>query len=808
MQDVKLYINDVLVDLPADVARQLRLSKGGTDAANIEARTADQSYSLTLPFTRVNHALFSDHADLQTTGKFFSVSPYRARLEANGKPILSGGWKLQAIKAGYQGLIYSDEVDVFALIGEKTLRQLTGFAPVAYKGQHNFTGFLGKSSRESDVCFPLVAYGNFFAPEVTEGVDVAPSALISAPIEVDDYTPSVYYTNILKKIFENIGWKAIGEPLDDPFFSELCLPHVGEEYRWNWQELLKLQAAGAGPYAFNLGNTIKPEKEGYHDHYWILPAEATYNPARRYRQDAGLPNHQTYSVRREGGYDAALSVQINSYHLSDSASSQVFLQLLRVPHGATLDKGEVLRSRQLAQSANVAPGTYSVDQFTPPTWPARVLLKTTYTYTGTSSEDQFTIYHYDVEYWEFNTATRQVEYRTTQESSTSFDVEGYSRPTTENFFYECVGEAKRLYTHNGSGGFATADEPGGCANTGMYLEPTDRLIPVLLLRTPLAIKGTVSMSVSNVSFSVTPSGEVGPATIDIAANLPELNQRDFVKSFMVLGNLRHKVDLQRKVITFYYRDRYELPADFAIDLTGLADPDACEFAPATTARRFLFQYADDTGDALLQANKGFADKVHDTKNALAEGDQALTLPFAATVFRTYQDAGRSVLLPCMASQDQLSAPLNTVQWAYGYVPRLLRYEGISAADDTLPMAFMGGRSRYGKSSFAGLGWQDLYARFYGDYITGIVKGHLLKSSFILPPDTYERLHPAKPVLFNGIIYRLNKVSGYQVAGRDTRAEVELLHIVKEAVGGGRPKASDELLGKEFSRQEFYPAEWY
>ena len=699
MQDIRLYINDTLVDLPQDTARQLRLSKGGTDAADLESRTADQSYTLTLPFTRTNDALFQN-ADVQTTGKFFTPSPYRARLEAGGRPLLSGGWRLSGIKGGYQGLIYADEVDVFAQIAEKTLRDISTFAPVFFRGGHDFADLLEKDNTESDICFPLVAYGNFFAAPASGERDVPAGPYIKDPLEIDDYTPSVYYVNIIRHIFESVGWKAGGEPLEDPFFRELCLPFTGEEYPWNWAELLKLTA---WPGSVQRNWPSYPAEEdvdaGRFHRFFPLELEPSYSPAGRWRQNA-------YVARREGLYSVTLSLQAGAFTWSyASAWDGVWVELRRVPAGTPYLEGEVVVSQQVGGA-----GTYT-------------------------------------------------------------------------------GGAVALQAQ-------------------ALLGETDRLVPVLHVAFYNGDNGTASFAYELEDFTVTPDDEaVGPLTLDIARTLPEVNQRDFVKGFMTLGNLRFVLDTRNRSITFYYHDRYELPADFAVDLTACADPAESEFVPATKARRFVFRYAEDSGDALSAPARALADKTVDTRNGNGEGDQEITLPFAATAMRNYYVGTQLHQLPCMASQEQLDAPLNTVSWDYGYTPRLIRYNGPSAL--TLPLAFLpSGVGLYGTGNTAGLNWSELYERHYRGYVTDIVKGHLLKNRFALTPDLYRRLSPSRLVLFHGILYRLNKVQGYAVADEGALTEVELLRMVKEAVSGGRPRNNAAKLTKEWYGEEFYPGEWY
>ncbi|GAB2542348.1 hypothetical protein [Rufibacter soli] len=707
MEEVKLYINDTLVDLPADLARQLRVSKGGADVADMESRSGDHSYTLVLPPTRVNEKVFKNRTDAQTTGKFFAPTPFRARLEVGGREILAGVWRLTGVKGGYEGKILSDEVDLFSQIGEKTLRQLTAFTPWVYQGKHSFVGLLPATAATSDVCLPLVAYGNFFAPEKEEGVDIPASAQIHAPLELDDYLPGFFFTPILKNIFASVGWQAQGEPLEDPFFAQLFLPYTGEGFGWNWGELLKLKASAA-----LTNNTSEADRQneglqlmgfdteaGKVYFYQVLSPLDSYNPAQRYRQwDQLLTPVEVYAARVEASYNVTFKITSlqATYRSTDPGGIWLDLQLVRVPVGynreTLLEHCEVLASKRLTKGANGA----------------------------------FTL---------------SAPYALAQEGDLIFPILRVTEP-----------------------------------------HPSATGLPVL------------DYALTGMEFTVTPDEQAGPLAVDIAANLPEWNAKDFVKAFVAMGNLRFQADPLRKVLTFYYHERYELPADFALDLSGLADIQRSEYLPATTARRFGFRYAEDSSDAWLAMEKEFGNYSVESGNANAVGEQVLPLPFAATrtrVFQVMDSLGTKVgdiTLPCLASQDQLEAPLNTVAWAHGYLPRLLRYEGLSPVGHVVPLAFLPQRTslgygeasfaRFGQSSTRGLSWEELYQRHYVGYVTQVSKGHLLKNTFALDADLYQRLHPARPILFGGILHRLNKIQGFAIADPQAKAEIELFPIIK------------------------------
>ncbi|MBA9076078.1 hypothetical protein [Rufibacter quisquiliarum] len=704
--------------------------------ANIDSRTADHSYTLTLPPTRVNDAIFKGRASHHQTGKFFFAEPLAARLEANGRVVLSGSFRLSGIKGGYEGRITSSEIDIFALLGERTLREITTFAPWRYRGKYSFPAVLSATADTSPVCMALVAYGNFYAPEETAGVDVPPSNRIHAGLEVDDYVPGFFLTPVVRNIFRSLGWMAKGEPLEDPFFSELYMPYTGDGFAWNWGELLKLTA-----YSPTISNTTEADRfsEGFSlfgydeeanttSFYKRISPGETYNPAQRYRNwDEDFQLHSVYSTRFAGSLDVRFSCSSASVDFSYTvppASYSISAQLLRLPVGYN---------------------------------------------------------HMDL--------------KATAEVLASFPLgKGVSTPVS-------------------------LSAPLALVESG------DVVLPVLVITVPAGYGVPNSTyELQGVRLSITPDAQTGPEAVDVAANLPDWNQRDFIKAFLTLGNLRFTADPVRRVFTFHYPWRYELPADFAVDLSPFADPALSQEAPATEARRLLFSYAGDSSDGLLAADWEYGNLTIDTGNANAEGKQEVSVPFAATKMRDYhvwdpvEGKIAQVSLPCIASSEQLDSPLNTVSWSHSYTPRLLRYLGPSAAGEVVPLAFLPtvtstgagepSRSRFGKSSTHGLTWGELYERHYGGQVGQLARGHITKNSFAIGADLYAQLHPARPVLFHGVLYRLNKLQGFALADPSAKAEIELFPVVKTAYGGGKPTDSGESGGKEFYGKEFYSKEWY
>lgn len=735
MDLIELYLNDLLTDLPEGVGRLLRMSKPGTDAAALGSRGAETSYTLTLDYTRQNDRIFAHHRDPQTTDKFAPAAPYVARLYVNGNLFFRGLWQLTSIKNGYAGKLVSEEVDVFSAIGTKSLQELR-FAPFGYQGRHGFDERLKLSPADTDVQFPLVAYGNFYQPGAGAGADeqtVPASASVAgaAPLEVDDYLPSVSFVRTLRRIFADVGWQIRGEVLAENDVAQAMLPYTGSQLPWNWGELLKVRADGgissiAGAFTpdFDFLSERIPTpgavSGGSNAAYWALQPTGAYNPAGRLRGvQAGATlavgdngRREAYTVRLDGGY--RLQCELEVLELSGGAGAE--LQWRRMQAGQTVEEGEVLLA-----TAVPGPGLYQLD-------------------TDVLSQNG-------------------------------------------------------LFLETGQYVLATVVHPNPPA--GFRLAYGRRLV------------------------QVDPREPAWPVALDVAQLLPAMSQLDFVRGFVLARNLRFTTDAEARVITFHYRQRYELPAALAVDLSDRCDPEAGEYTPALPARRIVLGFAEDEADALLSARKGFADVVYEPKQVptgVETAEARYLLPWAPTVRREYRGVGDArALLPCLATAEALATPLNEVASSTGgFAARVLVYQGPAPAEEQLfSFAFRGaGQTSYGKAEFTRGWWfsggaSGLYERHYAGLFEELLRGHRLKLPVALTPGLYAQLSPAHPVRLGTALYRLGGIPAFAVGGEgDT--ELSLLRIVPvagPAIGVPPLPATAGQVG-EFEAVEYYEVEFY
>ncbi|GAB3293875.1 hypothetical protein [Hymenobacter tenuis] len=735
MEDIRLLLDDYLVDLPAGVGSLLRLSRSGVDINQLDSRGGDASYTFVLPPTRRNDRFFQARRNGQMVDKFLAPRPITAVLYVGGDLFFRGVWQLTSVRSdGYPGKLVAPEVDVFAQIGSKMLSELQ-FAPLDYQGQHGFAERLALSCADTPIQFPLVAYGNWYDTIVnadgTEQPLPASNDFGTRALEIDDYLPSVSFLPTLRQIFADVGWQIRGEVLDDADVREWCMPFTGAEMPWNWGGLLRLQASGGLPNdgfnVFTADNFVPTAETGQtRSLYWPLQPAVTLNPARRWREEYyGVANqvptpYHNYEVRLDGGYHLRATLTVTT--MGADLAEPTYLAFVWLAPGQAIEEAQVL-----LQMPVTGAGEYVLD--------SRELLP-----------------------------------------------------------------------------------------VGVYLETGWRVLPVVRRTLGLSRDDGFSLDVAEWSVDVEPvEEEIGPKLLNVAALLPQLSQRDFVKGFFLLKNLRYTTDADARILTFHYHDRYELPPALALDLSAYCSPDEGEYTPALPARRIVLGWQTDESDALVQAKGlGYCDYTFRPKGVVLGvelAEQRLLVPWAPTEFRTYQmydpELGINApmirfTLPCLATKEALETPLNEVSWSYSFAPRLLRYRGLS--EEKLPFYFLNARALFGTADTVGLtfaGAGGLYQRHYAGLFEQLARGHKVKLPLALTAALFKKIRPQRPILIHGRLHRLVNIPSFVLEGK-ALTDVELLRVVlpAEVNLATAPPAETSGVHEFFVPVEFFSGEWY
>lgn len=717
---MQLEINDQLVDLPAGKGL-VRLQNAVAAVGELQTRTGEYSWPITLPPTRRNATVFT--AALlhpQALGKF--TASYRFRLSAGGQ-VWTGAFRLSSLKAGYTGSLSTDALGWARALGEKTLPELTSLAPVAYDGSQ-LEAILGLNCDQTDLQFPLLAWGNFFSPpvevpaddETTEQKPASAAAVIDYPLSVDDYPPSVYLMAVLKAIFAEAGYFLQGPILSDADVRSWCLTAAGSAGDfWPWGLLLparsELPAGGERHYsnygtggAQSFSNSAEFD-EGQQVQYFQLHTTRLLSGATRAMSPAG----GSYTAPRAGSYgfrwEAVISAISQQVLASSPFTPAYFAGFAPVAVGLV-----AFRSGEGYEGADGGVCTTGTGQFEP--GQQRVL------------------------------------------SYARLDVAGGWGLRTGTF----------------SGELPT-----------VYLEAGDSVQLLVFCRRLYSVIGDGIVAHRRRTFEFTVSAATlectnfeGPLLLEPAKVLPTIKQVDLVKDFLLRTNTVPVANEAARTVTLLSRSEHTASLGPPVDLDSFADPKSLEFLPVLAGfRRVVFRPAEDSDDVVAGVEKDVVSI--ELPSERGESEKTIPSPFAAWGTRFYSVLQNpapgnvytvSVLLPCTASQDALDTPRSEANApdVASRTPRLVRYLGPDGLvsvpwlrqGQTLPLA----RADYG-GALAWEGDAGAVATRYREFLAGAVRGHLGKVSAFLTPQRYAALMPGRRVLLLGAEYTIEQLTGFQ-----------------------------------------------
>jgi len=732
MRPIYVEIEEQPVDLPSTLRGLVKLTQAANALSDLDTRVGEFSWPVTFPLTRKNRQIFEQKQHAQGLDKFRSTD-YRYFMRVGGEQF-AGTFRLLSIKNGFTGNLIGEGFGWALDLKEKKLNELR-FAEVSYDGTQ-LEAILQKDNLASDIQFPLIAYGNFFAPPSSktnkegevEEVDTPPAAVISYPLSVDDYYYSVYYVNTLKQIFKEIGWSAQGKVLSDPELRRwLILPAGADEAKvWPW---------GA-----------------------MLPAAA--NSVTRQL-------HESYYETGPGGGFTNTAVAF------DETNDVVYF----LPATTITSKPGGTRALTPNLCEYIAPvaGVYSFS------WAAAISAASQFVDVENTSS---------VPYWG-GFAPVLVGLVVFRGGEGYTDADGGICVNGKGQFDE---EQTRVLSYRrldnpGSFSLKTGAFEGSALN--VYLEAADTVRLLLFTRRRYSqtgdginryVRKEFHVTTSSVGFACTSFD--GPTMLQPALALPPLTQKDFVRDFMVRTNTVPLPDPVRKTVTFVSRREQRRSAGVAIDLSDLVEQDSVEFTPVfgTGVGKLIFNAAE-TEDPVL--GKG-ADKINKDSDRvelrLNEGTQEKTITglYAPVGFRQYRLGAAQVGLPCVTDVDQLTQNLNEVDWDFsGYAPRLVRYLGLNAEGSQINVldrkVIYGACDQGGGVLFAGL--DGVVARYYQETINQARRGHLAKCSACLTPALYQQLQPGKTVYVAGAEYEVSAVKEFDPVDEGAQAGVELVRVV-------------------------------
>jgi hypothetical protein len=730
MRPLFLDIAGQPADLPATVKGLVKFTQARASLGDVAARVGEYSFPLTLPPTRGNARIFGvDKLHPQGVGKFGPYTDYPYELRVGGQ-VFAGTFRLTALKNGYTGTLIGDGLSWALLLGNTKLTDLL-FPPVDYDGSQ-LAAVQAMDCNASDIQFPLVAFGNFFAPPTTrtaadgttEEVPAPPSAVLSYPLAVDDYPPSVYYGNVLRQIFRSIGWELRGRELDAEAWRSVVVTPAGADVAsaWPWGRLLQARQAGsASCFSYYESGPLDPYANSWGGFWSLQDGEVfflplacplTNSPTRAL--DAGWAS---YTAPRNGVYRFRWKATLSGGH--QVWRKGLGYQLLE-PYFQPVGLGLVLRRG--GQDYTDAEGGLCT-KFAPgsPTPPDYV-----------TGQDRVLTPH------RLDTGGQGLAI------GTSFSEE------TGDVYLE-AGDVVQLAT------FARRRQLTGAGNN-------------ILTRSEFVADFT---GVEFACVSYTDDQGVNKTQLQPADFLPPLSCTEVVRDFLTRTDSFLVADAGQRVATLFGRGELSRAGGAPLDLSELCDSRAVEYQPAAGAGvgSYVFSPAALSDDPLVSES---ADVVT-ARVGPGAATKAVGSVFAVAGFRSYYSPSGPLPLPCLSTADILKQNCSEMEWDFAaQPPRLLRYQG---TDATRRVPFMLGTVPLGLSTWDGpLAWDGAagaVGTYYASTIRRAVNGHLARVQVPLTPALYQQLTPGRRVHLHGAPYTVETSQNFDPSDEAALTQLDL-----------------------------------
>ena len=299
MADIKIYIDNQVVDLPVDNLN-LNLTYALKDRDGFAVNTGSRSeYSFELPSTHNNDIIFSRFYDVsEETGNKQVLLP--ASIEVNGLPFFSGlaqltsstiegdlyYWKGKTYKVGF----YGNNVDWVAQLKDKYLYQYD-------YGTHTF-----------DSSTVLNSFSNTYGSVYKYILIKWKNWLTSGEVQWSEFTPALFILDILDRIFNDIGYTFQSNFFGFDSFQRLIMPVPLAERITNPQygiDYLNVSANDPAITTFNLGGSPTPITTITNQ--TIAPAIGA-NPYNNITCQYTVPNTGYYLCNIKGNWGASFPV--------------------------------------------------------------------------------------------------------------------------------------------------------------------------------------------------------------------------------------------------------------------------------------------------------------------------------------------------------------------------------------------------------------------------------------------------------------------------------------------------------------------
>ena len=262
MTNIELYIDKKLCDIQSPDKLGVRLNRVLINPAELTTKDAQYSYSITIPATSSNDAIFG-YANVEEVKNKFNHN-YTAQLYVDSIRIFEGRFKLSEIDSdgNYKGnLVVPAKKTIKEIFGEKKMSEIEGAWELDVSDPSNpdnplsMVEMLNKYNTDKDIpdcIFPLPLYGLLPKVESDDKGTVSGKTIWDKYVRlgIEDFPPSINCLETIKKIFKNnkndssnIG----GSAFEDDRLKNLYMSYQNPttyQQEWNWGHLGRVYIEG------------------------------------------------------------------------------------------------------------------------------------------------------------------------------------------------------------------------------------------------------------------------------------------------------------------------------------------------------------------------------------------------------------------------------------------------------------------------------------------------------------------------------------------------------------------------------------
>ena len=218
-----IIVNGQMVDILDRSSINLRINSVIYNPTEIKSKQAEYSFSFNLPTTPNNNRIFDYANELSKLNKFKNI--YNCEVYVDGDLIFNGSLRISSIKKGFYNVnLVSIKINTLEdIFGDMTMNEIDWKIPFESVGSINTYN----ADLNSEVFFPLVSYGVFQkSPSSSNFSDIEnyTSKFVfdkSNRWYYETFNPSMSLVGIVKRAFEQKGYKVEGNIFEDDIVNKL-----------------------------------------------------------------------------------------------------------------------------------------------------------------------------------------------------------------------------------------------------------------------------------------------------------------------------------------------------------------------------------------------------------------------------------------------------------------------------------------------------------------------------------------------------------------------------------------------------------